>query len=63
LTLIVDDNGIGLPPDMDFRETTSLGLQLVNALVDQLEGTISLHRNGGTRFEIAFTRSPITKPQ
>ncbi len=54
LTLIVADNGVGFPEALDFRETTSLGLQLVTALVDQLDGTIDMHRNTGTEFKITF---------
>jgi two-component sensor histidine kinase len=54
LTLKVSDNGVGFPSDQDFRNTASLGLQLVNTLVDQLDGTIKLDRRGGTDFEITF---------
>lgn len=54
-TLIVGDNGIGLPKDLDFKSTDSLGLQLVNTLVEQLEGTITLDRKNGTSFTITFT--------
>lgn len=54
LTLIVSDNGIGFPPEVDFQRTTSLGLQLVNRLVNQLDGTIALHRQEGTTFRIEF---------
>jgi len=54
LTLIVSDNGVGLPGDLDFRNTESFGLHLVNTLVSQLEGTIELDRSGGTAFEITF---------
>jgi len=53
-TLIVSDNGIGFPRDLDFRKTESLGLQLVCTLVDQLEGTIELDRSGGSTFKISF---------
>ena len=53
-TLIVSDNGTGLPAGMDFRNTTSLGLQLVNTLVDQLGGTIDLDTSRETRFKITF---------
>jgi two-component sensor histidine kinase len=53
-TLIVWDNGIGLPAELDFRQTRSLGLQLVNTLVEQLDGTIELDTSGGTRFQILF---------
>ena len=31
-SLVIGDNGIGLPEGMDFRNTESLGLQLVNFL-------------------------------
>ena len=54
LTLVVSDNGVGLPRDLDFRNTESLGLHLVNTLTRQLEGTIELDRSGGTAFEITF---------
>jgi len=52
LVLMVSDNGAGLPPDFDLHKTDSLGLQLVNTLTDQLEGTIALDRSGGTAFKI-----------
>jgi PAS domain S-box-containing protein len=55
-TLIVGDNGVSFPEDMDFRNTESLGLQLVNTLAHQLEGTIELDRNGGAKFEIVFEK-------
>jgi hypothetical protein len=54
LTLIVGDNGVGFPARVDFRNTTTLGLQLVNQLVNQLEGTVELHQNGGTEFRIEY---------
>ena len=62
-TLVVSDNGIGLPEDLDFRNTESLGLQLVNTLVNQLEGTIELDRRGGTAFEITFTEMKYKERQ
>jgi len=54
LTVIVGDDGIGFPKGLDFRNTESLGLQLVNTLVDQLDGTIELIRDEGTEFRITF---------
>ncbi|MFN2168659.1 MAG: sensor histidine kinase, partial [Anaerolineae bacterium] len=53
-TLVVGDDGVGFPAGVDFRHTDSLGLQLVTALVDQLEGTIRLDASAGTCFEIVF---------
>ena len=52
LTLIVKDNGIGFPENIDFQETESLGLQLVTTLTAQIDGTIELDRSQGTNFKI-----------
>uniref|UniRef100_UPI0025D0EB9C histidine kinase dimerization/phosphoacceptor domain -containing protein n=1 Tax=Methanohalobium sp. TaxID=2837493 RepID=UPI0025D0EB9C len=52
--LIVSDNGKGISDDIDFRESESLGLQLVNTLVEQIDGTIALEKSQGTEFIITF---------
>lgn len=52
--LTVSDNGIGLPQGLDFRTTTSLGLQLVVTLAEQVRGTIELDRHEGTTFRLLF---------
>ena len=54
LVLSVSDNGIGLPQDLDFRNSVSLGLLVVCDLTEQLDGTIELNRSDGTTFEITF---------
>jgi len=54
LVLIVSDNGVGFPKNLDFQKTESLGLQLVNALAVQLRGSVELNSNGGTEFKIIF---------
>ena len=53
-TLIVKDDGIGLPESITLDNIETLGLQLVNSLVGQLVGTIVLNRKGGTEFRIEF---------
>ncbi|MBD3182004.1 PAS domain S-box protein [Candidatus Poribacteria bacterium] len=53
--LIIGDNGIGLPEYIDFRNTETLGLQLVNTLTEQLNGTIQLLDEEGTHFIIRFS--------
>ena len=53
-TLVVSDNGLGFPENVDFRNTSSLGLQLVNILVEQLEGAVELENSSGTKFKIWF---------
>lgn len=62
-TLIVSDNGIGFPHDLDLRNARSLGLQLVNMLVQQLDGTIELDRTNGTTFKIVFASAKQRKTQ
>ena len=52
--LTVSDNGIGLPPGINFRKTTSLGMQLVVTLTEQLNGEIMLLEGTGTTFQITF---------
>ena len=52
----VSDNGLGIPENLDFRNTDSLGLNLVNTLTSQLEGKIELNRETGTEFRITFRR-------
>ncbi len=54
LVWIVSDNGVGLPKNIDFTNTQTLGLRLVNNLVKQLDGTIELDRSEGTKFKITF---------
>ncbi len=55
MTLVVADNGIGLPPDFDSASIHSLGFQLVCVLVNQLDGTLEIVNNGGAEFRITFT--------
>jgi two-component system CheB/CheR fusion protein len=42
LCLAVEDDGVGFPPEIDFRRTASLGLQLVNTLAEQIEAAVDL---------------------
>ena len=52
--LTVRDTGVGFPEELDFRQTESLGMQLVTTLTDQIGGAIELDRSGGTAFRIRF---------
>lgn len=55
--LVVSDDGIGMPKEVDFRSPDSLGLHLVTILVkDQLHGAIKLDRERGAIFHIRFRR-------
>jgi PAS domain S-box-containing protein len=52
--LIVKDNGIGLPADFDLKNTTTMGLYLVNSLVKQIDGTLEVKKDDGAEFKIIF---------
>ncbi|HWQ47808.1 MAG TPA: PAS domain S-box protein [Methanosarcina sp.] len=53
-SLTISDNGRGFPEDLELECAESLGLQLVNILVDQLDGELELKRAQGTEFIIRF---------
>jgi PAS domain S-box-containing protein len=52
--LRVGDNGVGLPAGMDWRQSRSLGLRLIQLLAGQLHATVDVRTDCGTEFEIAF---------
>ena len=43
-----------LPADFEVETSETLGMQLIQALTGQLDGSISLIREGGTGFTIIF---------
>jgi PAS domain S-box-containing protein len=55
--LSVADDGIAIPKDIGESTGVSLGLTLVHSLVDKIGGTLSVERDGGTRFTILFPLS------
>ncbi len=54
ILLIVRDNGVGLPPNFDFKNTASLGWELIDALSSQLSGDITINSDSGVEFKINF---------
>lgn len=58
IELSVADNGVGIPGEKDWRQTESLGMQLIQSLVKQIGGSIELERLlPGTRFTLKFSHS------
>jgi len=55
LEMRVSDDGVGMPVDFDFRDSDTLGLQIVKGLAEhQLGGTVKLDSTEGTKFLIRF---------
>jgi len=54
VVLTVQDNGIGFPESIDLTNLKSLGLDLVNILVRQMNGKIDMKVDGGTMWTITF---------
>jgi two-component sensor histidine kinase len=54
--IIISDNGVGLPEEIDIQRAETLGLQLVFMLTNQLGGEFQVERKNGTSFMVTFDR-------
>lgn len=52
--LVVSDNGVGMPEDLDFDNLPSLGLQLVRIFAKQLDAELEIMRDAGTKLRVMF---------
>jgi PAS domain S-box-containing protein len=57
INLSVADDGVGLPDTMDFTSEDTLGVTIIRALTDQIDGMLTVDRVGGTRITISFPLS------
>ncbi|MCX5814687.1 MAG: ATP-binding protein [Proteobacteria bacterium] len=53
-TLMIQDNGVGIPESIDITASTGFGMQLVGILTEQLEGSMTIEREKGTKFILEF---------
>ncbi|MBF0328355.1 MAG: PAS domain S-box protein [Nitrospirae bacterium] len=58
ITLVIEDNGVGLPEFIDIHEPKGFGLQLLKMLTKQLGGSMKIEREQGTRFILKFKQQP-----
>jgi two-component sensor histidine kinase len=54
VVLMVHDDGQGIPQSVSVDNSTGFGLQLVQALADQLKGIIRFQRENGTKVVLEF---------
>ena len=52
--ITVADDGVGFPASLDFRQTSSFGMELVLTLATQLNGTVDLVVDRGSTFTVRF---------
>lgn len=54
LAITVSDNGIGLPPEVQWLRSGTMGSFLVNTLSETLKGELTVDVNDGTSFQLRF---------
>jgi two-component sensor histidine kinase len=57
--LTVSDNGVGLPPGVQWRSSSSMGSFLVNTLSENIKGELTVNGDNGTAFHLRF--SPLSR--
>ncbi len=62
ITLTIRDNGVGLPEGLDHKEISTLGLQLVHVLVEQIGGEYRIDRQLGTAWIITIPSDKTPAP-
>ena len=60
MLLTVSDNGVGIPDNFELTETTSLGLQLVFLLTDQLHGKLTVRLANPTSFQLRLPSENVS---
>jgi len=60
ILLEIKDNGVGLPDNFDLRNSTSMGMRLVNGLAKQINGKLGFQNKDGVCVQLEFTND--TRP-
>ncbi|MCS3923855.1 PAS domain S-box protein [Methanosalsum natronophilum] len=53
--LVIQDDGIGLPDDININDLNSLGLKIIDLLVQQLGGKVEVNNSNGTCYIISIS--------
>lgn len=54
--LEIGDDGVGLPEGFEPSDSSSMGMEIVSILTQQLDGRLKIEGTNGARFEISFPR-------
>ncbi|MBF4515534.1 hypothetical protein IRZ71_04235 [Flavobacterium sp. ANB] len=55
--LIISDHGAGVPDDFDFKNRNTFGINLMQGLITQLEGTFTIEKKNGLSIIIHFKKA------
>jgi two-component sensor histidine kinase len=65
--LVLEDDGVGLPPGLSLERSHSMGAKIMRGLSKQLEGSLKVESQSGVKVTVTFQVSPIldccTKPR
>lgn len=53
----IKDDGVGLPEEFSVEEQSSIGMNIIQTLIDQLNGSLEVSNNEGGCFRIQFKKS------
>ncbi|MDO8869352.1 MAG: sensor histidine kinase [Methanobacteriaceae archaeon] len=59
--LVIQDNGVGISPEIDLKHSETLGLELVSSLINQLDGSLQMQKSPGATFKIKFQEIKYSK--
>jgi len=52
--VVVQDHGVGMPPNISYKNSKGFGLSLVDMMAKQINGTIHIENHNGTKFILDF---------
>jgi two-component sensor histidine kinase len=58
LSLIITDNGIGLPAGFNGIKRDSMGMNLMRGLSEEIGASFSINNENGTCISVSFTYNP-----
>ncbi|RFM27796.1 tetratricopeptide repeat-containing sensor histidine kinase [Deminuibacter soli] len=53
-SLVIKDDGMGLPPAFNLQQNSSLGITLMQGLTEDIGGTLKIYSNNGVQVELLF---------
>lgn len=61
ITLVIKDNGVGIPEELDITKLDSLGMELISTLTQQIKGKLEMKQDNGTTFILTFSERNYRK--